>query len=287
MNTIQFPFTNYLVFPKVLEDEEICRGILELIFPDKKIGEIRLEGKSYSEEGDINIASEKTINISPNLRGVRMDVHIDSDKEWYNIEMQVYNDADLPKRMRLYQAEGDINSLKPGDEIKDLKRSFIIFICVYDPFGKDKALYNFRYRDLDDPTIVLEDETYKIVLNTKCKDVKIPIELKDFFDYINTMNVKKGDRLVERIHRSVEALNRGEWGQTMTTVGEFWDKRIKEACEEAYEKAYEEAVKKTSEETTLKTQLEIAKNMKRENISPDVIARATGLSLDEIAQIQE
>lgn len=208
-----------------------------------------------------------------------MDVHIDSDKEWYNIEMQVYSDTDLPKRMRLYQAEGDINGLKPGDEIKDLKRSFIIFICVYDPFGKDKPVYNFRYRDADDPAIILEDETYKIVLNTKSKDDKIPIELKDFFDYINTMKVRKGDRLIERIHKSVERLNCGEWGQTMTTVGEFWDKRIKEACEET--------AKEVSAETVFKTQLEIAKNMKKENISHDIIARVTGLSIEEINKIRD
>lgn len=46
MNRIQYPFTNYLVFPKVMEDEEICRGILQLIFPDKKIGRYGLKVKT-------------------------------------------------------------------------------------------------------------------------------------------------------------------------------------------------------------------------------------------------
>lgn len=63
----------------------------------------------------------------------------------------------------------------------------------------------------------------------------------------------------------------------MTTVGEFWDKRIEEACQETAEKAGAEA--------TLKAQREIAKNMKKENIPSDIIARATGLPIDEIEKL--
>ena len=44
----------------------------------------------------------------------------------------------LPKRVRYYHAIIDDRSLKSGEEPKNLKNVIVIFICSYDPFGRDR-----------------------------------------------------------------------------------------------------------------------------------------------------
>ena len=41
----------------------------------------------------------------------------------------------LPKRMRYYQGMIDLNILEKGENYKNLKKSFVIFICTFDLFG--------------------------------------------------------------------------------------------------------------------------------------------------------
>ena len=47
----------------------------------------------------------------------------------------------LPKRVRYYHAIIDDRSLKSGEEPKNLKNVIVIFICSYDPFGRDRIWY--------------------------------------------------------------------------------------------------------------------------------------------------
>ena len=56
-NIIEFPITNDIVFNLVMQDPEISRQLLERIFPDKKIGEIRLIN---DEDEDIKPVTDKS-----------------------------------------------------------------------------------------------------------------------------------------------------------------------------------------------------------------------------------
>ena len=71
--------------------------------------------------------------------------------------------------------------------------SCIIFICNYDPFGRGKAVYRFRYREDEEKDLYLEDGTYKIYLNTACAEEAIPDDMKNLFQYIRNMKVESGD----------------------------------------------------------------------------------------------
>ena len=54
--TIKYRFTDYRVFPIVMQDETICRQLLELIL-DKKIGIVRFDDENTFNE----ISMEKTL----------------------------------------------------------------------------------------------------------------------------------------------------------------------------------------------------------------------------------
>ena len=54
----------------------------------------------------------------------------DDESTVYDIEMQTTVAEDLPRRMRYYQGMIDLNMIERGARYKELKKSFIIFICL-------------------------------------------------------------------------------------------------------------------------------------------------------------
>ena len=58
--------------------------------------------------------------------------------------MQVAPKRNLPKRSRYYQGMIDLNSIEKGAKYNALKKSFIIFICMFDPFNEDLPIINSK-----------------------------------------------------------------------------------------------------------------------------------------------
>lgn len=84
--------------------------------------------------------------------------------------MEMQNDArqdNLAKRSRFYQGMLDTPILKSGRNTKyrQLPSTIIIFITQEDIFGKDKAMYTFKEKCLEEPDLFLDDGTQKIFLN--------------------------------------------------------------------------------------------------------------------------
>ena len=78
-------------------------------------------------------------------RGIRLDVYLKDDKRTvYNLEMQVKKQDNIPRRMRYYQGMMDVNLLKESQAYEGLNDSFVIFLCRFDLFGKNKAKYIFK-----------------------------------------------------------------------------------------------------------------------------------------------
>ena len=57
----------------------------------------------------------------------------------YDIEMQISNEYNIPKRMRYYQAAIDIAFLDRGAHYKVLNDCYIIFIYLFDAIGLSEA----------------------------------------------------------------------------------------------------------------------------------------------------
>ena len=136
-----FDFTNDLIFRWVMEREENCLAILRAILPDLKITAV----KRRENEQPINYLA------FDDERGVRFDAIIEDDRErFYDVEMQVANQPGLGKRVCYYQAQIDQETLKKGEDYDDLRESYVIFFCAFDPCGQDRRLYKFHYYEDDD-----------------------------------------------------------------------------------------------------------------------------------------
>ncbi len=193
----QLDLNNAFLFAAALEDPDTCQLILEII----------LESKLPK----VNVHAEHSVFVSSDFRSVRFDIYAsDEFQVHYNIEAQNRNQNNLPKRSRYYQAEMDIASLKPGEDFNQLKPSYIIFICSFDPFGHNLYRYTFEERCLE-KSFSLGDETRKIFLNTKGKNRdEVSSELINFLGYMENSTDEYVQQITDpsifNLHNRVKAL---------------------------------------------------------------------------------
>jgi len=116
----QLTITNKFMFAMVFSHKEIAKPFLEAVL-GIKIYELR------------EPEPEKTIEVSPVSKGVRFDVFVKesgSNGETirsFDIEMQMEDTKEIPKRARFYQAMRDCEALSRGEKYRDLKELYIIF----------------------------------------------------------------------------------------------------------------------------------------------------------------
>ena len=237
------------MFCKVMEHEHICKEFLELLFSAK------IEKITY-------LSSQNIITTNSGAKTVRLDVLVkDEAGTSYNIEMQVANQYNLPKRMRYYQAALDISFLDQGYSYKTLNDSFIIFICLFDPIGKNRAIYTFENICIEDKTIPLLDGTKKIILNANAFNTTDNKDLQGFLQYVKTGKITTD--YTGRIEQMIQAVKQNELVRKEYHI-------LPVALMDAFD------------EGSRQKALETARLMKQANCEIPFIEKMTGLSQAEV-----
>ena len=193
-----FDFTNDLIFRWVMEHEENCLAILRAILPDLKITAV----KRRENEHPINYLA------FDDERGVRFDAIIEDDRErFYDVEMQVANQPVLGKRVRYYQAQIDQETLKKGEDYDDLRESYVIFFCTFDPCGQDRRLYQFHYYEDDDRQLRLPTNSHVILINALGTKGQITPALAAVLDVMNRRR-DNANPLAVRLVKEIDGYNR-------------------------------------------------------------------------------
>ena len=215
---------NFL-FQKVMQDGEICKEFIE------KLLNLKIKSVTYTE-------TEKTISLSNKSKGIRLDVYVETnDGRIIDIEMQTSKEnQDFGKRTRYYQGLIDLNTLNKGESYKKLNKSYIIFVCTFDPFEGSRLIYTFRNKCLEEPELELKDEATKIFLNATGRLGEINSDIKAFLRYVNSGKVK-GD-FTSRIDEKLKELKtREEIGVEYMTL----ELILQDVKDEGYDKGIFEA----------------------------------------------
>ena len=276
-NKILYPFSKQLMFAKVMEDRELCRDMLGIIFPDRKVKDIIVHKREVS-------VSEATVITGMESKSIRLDVLFEDDGGWYDIEMQVENRENLPKRSRYYGAALDVNKLKKGRDYNELKPSYIIFICMYDEMKIDEPVYSFRMFD-EKYGIPLNDERYTVILNASCSTGKVPERFRPLFEYLKTGEVAGEDDFIEKIDARVREFQDDEEIKRMMSVEDEMRLVYEKKYEKKYEKGIKEAQKQGLEQGLSAGRREIAKVMRNDGEPVEQIIKYTGLSREEIDKL--
>ena len=202
----ELSISNDFLFGKVMQNPKLCKELLQRILPD-----LNIERIEYPE-------LQKNINMDMDARSVRLDVYVKDEKEVvYDIEMQVSHTKELAKRSRYYQSMIDLQLIDKGQLYDELKRSYVIFICPFDLYGKGRHIYTFENVCKEDGSISMGDEAVKIFLNAKGTMDDVSDELKAFLDYV--AGKKPKDAYVERLEEAVkEAKKNREWRHEYMTL---------------------------------------------------------------------
>lgn len=111
----------------------------------------------------------------------------------------------------------DLQLIDKGQLYDELKRSYVIFICPFDLYGKGRHIYTFENICKEDGSISMGDEAVKIFLNAKGTLDDVSDELKAFLDYV--AGKKPKDAYVERLEEAVkEAKKNREWRHEYMTL---------------------------------------------------------------------
>ena len=165
---------NRFLFAKVMGQKENCLPLLQRLFPEFHITDIRY------------VEAEKTVEGSIDSKAVRLDVYVqDSDKRAFTLEMQVDDRGNLPMRSRYYSSMIDEDLLSKGQDYDEILPAYVIFICPFDLFEKGLHRYTFMNYCSEDPSLPLGDGSAKIFLNTKGTANDVSKEVLAFLDYIN------------------------------------------------------------------------------------------------------
>ena len=193
----QATIANNFIFYKVMRyNPDVCKELLEILL------EMEIE--------KIDIRGEETIETDFGSKGIRLDVYAKNEKSVFNMELQAINTKELPERSRFYQGTIDVDCLKSGQKYKELKDSYIIFICISDIFNSGLPCYSFENLCREDNKICLRDRAYKYFFIAENCDKIFNERQKAFLKLV--AGHKASDYFSEKIAKlTEEAKHNSQW----------------------------------------------------------------------------
>ena len=266
----ELTFTDDYMFGAVMRNPEICKSILETLL------NIQIEKLEYPE-------LQKSIRTYYESKGVRLDVYVKDSDKVFDIEIQNNSGISLPKRMRYYQSMVDMDSLMKGQDYSELKESFIIFICNFDPFHQDLPCYTFKNLCIQDKNLELCDETTKIIFNSTAYDKEKNVDIRKFLKYIRTK--VPTSNLTDKINNMVEEQKENDKFRTEYLSMNLHDRDItRKAFAEGEALGIEKGISQGAEQKAIET----AKKMILQSVGTlEQISSITGLSVEEINKLKE
>lgn len=283
----ELTITDDFMFSKVMLDEKLCKELVEILL-DIKIDRIEYIGR------------ENTIKEDPIGRGIRLDVYIKDSNRVFDIEIQTTNKHDLSQRSRYYQALMDLDNLSTGTKFTELKESYILFICTFDPFDREQVKYVFRERSETINDLFLNDKTYKVFYNIKAYKKSDNKRVQEFLQYLTTK--KPESDFTKKLENAVYRIKGHQnWRKEYMTVAMKFDELLEEGLAEGRAKGLAEGrAKGLAEglaegraeglvegiaEGIAKNKLETAIKMRNDNFPIESIVKYTGLTKEEIEKM--
>ena len=269
----ELTFSDDFMFGKVMQDPEICAGVIERLL------HIKVDHLEYPE-------LQKVISPYYTSRGIRLDVYVKDSDRVFDIEMQTTRQDSFEKRMRYYQSMLDIDDLIRGSNYDELKESYVIFICKTSPFNKDKPdwnhpVYKMETMCRDYPDLIFNDSAYKLIYNASAYKTEKDPELRAFLNFVCKNNAD--DNFIRKITSLIEKIKQNEINKTeyMSMNIHEYDK-FRAGKKEGIAEGMAEGIKQGTLAGAHQKAVEAARNLKKNGISIEMISKCLGLPVEEI-----
>ncbi len=283
-------FTDDFLFSKIMRNPEIAKGVVQNLL-GIKVKKIEFVTSQYSIEElysgkgirlDAYLEDEdKTLNPLANFacQNWKQNLNRQNNEKCISVllEMQTVIKKDEGLRMRYYQSMMDIDHLNRGESFKELKESYVVFICLDDPFGDEKPIYNFATKEVDG-TRILNDRIHKVIYNASSFEKAENLNVRAFLEYLEKHSAT--DPLTKKIQIAVDSCkNHQKWRAEYM----LWKDQIREWKDEAREDGLAEGRKEGANNKAIET----AKKMLENELSTNLIVKCTGLPLEEVNKLKE
>ena len=178
-----------VIFCRVMQNKDLFLKLMQRIFPELRLVSIKDHTIQKTSYGPID------------SKGVRFDVYSEIDGRCFDVEMQMRQEGDERKRTRYYQCMMDEQLLQTGMSYSELPESYVVMIGTFDLFGQNRHIYRFRNYEMSDKSLLLDDGTMKVFLNSRGTADDISDELKNFLDLVN--GLEPADHFCEELDREV------------------------------------------------------------------------------------
>ena len=258
-------FTDDFLFTKIMRDPQIAKGVVQNLL-GIKVKKIEF------------ITSQYSIDELYGGKGIRLDAYLEDEDKVIDIEMQTVIKKDEGLRMRYYQSMMDIDHLNRGDSYIDLKESYVVFICLDDPFGGGKPVYNFVTKEADGG-LILNDRIHKVIYNPSSFEKAENPDVRAFLEFIKRHSAT--DRLTKEIQDAVDSCkNHQKWRAEYM----LWKDQIREWKDEAREDGLAEGREEGARNKAIETARQL---LKMDLLTVEQIATATQLSVEEVVKLKQ
>lgn len=257
------------IFSRVMQNVEICKEVLELLL---KINITKIEYPTV----------QKVFQSLKNSKGIRLDVYVQETggQRVFDIEIQTVITKEEALRARYYQGMLDLDNLLKGNDYTELPQTYIIFLCMKDPFGLNLPVYHKQSFIDPDNRHSYDDKTKKIFYNVgRYQDVEDP-KIRRFLGYLKKKETS--DKLTRRLDQMVEELKAIEMG-----FSDYIAIRQREFdwLRQGKEEGYIHGLKAGLEQGAHQKAVETAEKLLSMGLSLEQVAEGTNLPLETIQRL--
>lgn len=243
---------NNFIFYKVMRNHpDACKQLIEMLL-QVKIKKMEMH-------------NEETIDLDHDKKGIRLDIFVKEARRMHDIELQVVNTKELPKRARYYAGLMALDTLKDGEPYKKLRDSHVIFICMSDIFNAGLPVYTFENICLENGKTKLNDRDFKhFFIAPTCAKIIDNKELKAFFELL--ISNKAGSTYTSALKEYVDDAKKNmQWRHQYMTYLRQRAYDLEEGREEGREEA--------------------AKSFYKNGASVELIAKSLKMSVEQVQKL--
>ena len=261
------------IFSRVMQNVEICKEVLELLL---KINITKIEYPTV----------QKVFQSLKNSKGIRLDVYVQETggQRVFDIEIQTVITKEEALRARYYQGMLDLDNLLKGNDYTELPQTYIIFLCMKDPFGLNLPVYHEQSFIDPDNRHSYDDKTKKIFYNVgRYQDVEDP-KIRRFLGYLKKKETS--DKLTRRLDQMVEELKAIEMGfSDYIAIRQREFDWLRQGKEEGYIHGLKAGLEQGLEQGAHQKAVETAEKLLSMGLSLEQVAEGTNLPLETIQRL--
>lgn len=289
MSNIVFPY-NDLFVRYLLSDENNKDLLLSFI-------------NAVNEDYELPVITEVTIQNPFNLKSIDFEKETiidvkakDQDGHIYDIEVQVAEKSSFIKKSLYYWADIYSSQISEGENYRKLNPVICINLVNFDVIATDEVHSCFKLTEQNNPKIVLTNDCTIHYLElpkfTKRENFKTSFDRwLAFFRYEGKgedeimKHIIQDDPAIAKAHRRYEIFIQDQAMMELYRARKKWKLTHNTEIEEAREQGLEQGRQEGKQEGEKRGKTETAKNMQENGLPIEMIAKCTGLSIDEIKKL--